>query len=65
MDKFGELLVFPLIYAGLQNTKSHWLLNDIVVVGDITFVDAAMEQSRRIMATAAHYVSRAVYSFHN
>lgn len=47
-----ELLVLPLVDLGLKNTKCHWLLDNIVVIGDIALIDTAMEQFRRIMTTA-------------
>ena len=49
--ELGEMLIFPLVDARLQNTQSHWLLDDIVVVWDIALVNTAMEQPRRVMAT--------------
>lgn len=51
-NKFGKVLVFPFVDARFQNTQGHRLLDDVVVVGNIALVDTAMEQSRRVVATA-------------
>lgn len=52
-NKLGKVLVFTLVDLLFQDTESHWFLDNIVVVGDQAFVDAALEQSRGIMTTAA------------
>ena len=52
-NKLGKMLVFTLVDLLFQDTEGHWFLDNIVVVGDQAFVDAALEQSRGIMTTAA------------
>lgn len=47
-----ELHIFSLVDLLLENTESHWLLDNVIIIGDIALVDTAMEQSRGVMATA-------------
>lgn len=47
-----KLLVLSLVDLGLQDTESHWLFDDLVIVRYIALIDTAMEQFGRIMATA-------------
>lgn len=45
--------VLSLVDFLLENAESHWLLDNLVIIGHIAFVDTAMEQFRRVVATAA------------
>lgn len=46
-----NLLVFSLVNPRFDNTESHWLFDNIIVVGDNALVDTAVEQSRGVMTT--------------
>lgn len=46
-----NLLVFSLVDPRFDNAEGHWLLDNIVVVGDNALVDTAVEQSRGVMTT--------------
>ena len=48
-DKLFKIGVFPLVDLLLQDTKCHRFFDDIVVVRDVSFVNTAMEKSRRIV----------------
>lgn len=52
-----NLLVFSLVDPRFDNAESHWLLNNIIVVGDNALVDTAVEQSRGIMATTTAWLA--------
>lgn len=56
--EISDLLVFPLVDSLLDNTERHWLLDDIVIVGNNAFVDTAMEQSRGVMTTTTAQLAR-------
>lgn len=41
--EFRKPLVFFLVDFLLQDAESHWLLDDIIIIGNIALVDAALE----------------------
>lgn len=51
-DKLFKLGVFPLVDFLFQNTERHGLFDNIVIIRDISFVDATMEKSRGVVVAA-------------
>jgi hypothetical protein len=51
--KPGEVFVFALVDFLFQDAQGHGLFDDFVVIGHVSLVHAALEESRRIIATAA------------
>lgn len=50
--ELAEVLILALVDLLLQDTQSHRLLDDIIIIGNIALIDTALEESRGIMATA-------------
>lgn len=53
-DKLFKFGIFPLVDLLLQDTERHRFFDDIVVIGYISFIDTAVEKSRRIIVAALY-----------
>lgn len=51
--EFAKVFVFALVDSLLEDAEGHWIFDNVVVVRDEAFVDAAMEKSGRVVATIA------------
>jgi hypothetical protein len=58
--KFFEAEVLAFVYFLLEDAQRHWLLDYIVVIGDMSFINAALEQPGRVMAAGNRSISGCV-----
>lgn len=53
-DELREMPIFSLVDLLFEDAQSHGLLDDLVVIWDVSFIHATLEQFGRIMSTSRY-----------